>query len=242
MKKTLLIVALGLLMFSGCNDNNASQVKQAIEVSSSSSSVAQTKGSTSIPNQSKPLSIMGSEADAVMGTNYVLIFDDSGSMDGDKIVGAKNAVNTFLSSINKSDTLSLVTLNSGSFTGSVSKTKAFLNKVSANGGTPLGSALMTAYSLINSKIIENKGYGNYVIISITDGESSDDVVAPIVRIYEESKADIILKTIGFHISDNNPLNSSYTQYFSANSNSDLSNILNSIQAESEDFGDLSTFN
>ncbi len=241
MKKYLILAALSLVVFSGCNDNQTNSVQKAIEATAPAVEKS-VSGETYLPSQSKPMSIMGSEAESVMGTNYVLIFDDSGSMDGDKIVGAKQAVNSFLDSISKEDSLSLVTLNSGSFTGNIKGVKSFLKKVSASGGTPLGAALLTAHSFIKTKIIENKGYGNYVIISITDGESSDNVVDPIVNIYKESKADIILKTIGFHISENNPLNSSYTQYFSANSNKDLANILNSIQAESDDFGDISNFN
>jgi len=241
MKKYLLtlgLAALAIVAITGCE--NTSQAEKEAGVSRTSN------GQLQLSNQSKPLSISGSEADKVSGTNYVVIFDDSGSMENgsgsgrSKFTDAKKAMNVFFKSINTEDTISIVSLNHGGVSG-LANSKKFLTNLQSGGGTPLGESLRTAHRLIQQKIVKNKGYGNYVVIALTDGDSSDRVTGALAALFQDANADIIVKTIGFQVPDSNPLNSSYTQYFSASSGTDLTNALTSIQAESTSFQDASTF-
>jgi len=61
------------------------------------------------------------------------------------------------------------------------------------------------------------------------------------KIFTYNKADIVLKTIGFNMPTDNPLNSPQTEYYSATNEQELKTILSSIKAETEDFDDTATF-
>lgn len=227
------------IVFSGCTDNGTNETKKIAAATATQS--AQVGNGTDLLPLNKPLSLPGAQASNVMNSHYVIVFDDSGSMDGQKIIDAKRAFHSFMSNISPTDTVAMVTLNHGSVEG-LTASKKLLAELPANGGTPLGAALGAAYSIMKKQIDKNKGYGNYMIIAITDGESTDSVSPALTRIYKEKDADIIIKTIGFQISSNNPLNSRYTQYFSADSGADLNRVLSEIKAESENFDNSATFN
>ncbi len=186
---------------------------------------------------SPPLAFSGNIED-IKGTNYVIIFDDSGSMSGKKLREAKNALRFFLQNLKPFDSVSMIALNSGIFKG---KKEIFQNfeSIEADGGTPLGRALKSAKDYMLKLVKKNEGYGKYVIISISDGVATDisenELNRLLKSIYETKEADILLKTIGFHMDSDNMLNSIYTEYIQANSMQDLQNAFKQILAEDNSF-------
>ncbi len=186
---------------------------------------------------SPPLAFSGN-IENIKGTNYVVIFDDSGSMSGKKLREAKNALRFFLQNLKPLDTVSMIALHSGIFKG---KKEIFQNfeSIEADGGTPLGRALKSAKDYILELVKKNEGYGKYVIISISDGVATDisenELNRLLKSIYQTKEADILLKTIGFHMDSDNMLNSIYTQYIEANSMQDLQNAFKQILAEDNSF-------
>lgn len=172
-------------------------------------------------------------------TNYVVVFDDSGSMGGTRLSDAKKALKFFLDKLKPSDRVSMIALNSGMFKGKEDILNSYL-EIEADGGTPLGRSLKKAKQFLDALIKKNSGYGKYVIISISDGAATDvndgELQDILKSIYETKEADIMLNTIGFHLGGSNNLNSPYTNYLSANSQAQLQNLFSQILAEEDSFG------
>ncbi len=176
--------------------------------------------------------------------NYVIIFDDSGSMGGERLSDAKSALKFFLDSLKSSDNVSMIALNSGIYKGK-DDILATYETIRADGGTPLGRALKNAKDYMDSLIKKNSGYGEFVIVSISDGDATDvterELEGILKSIYETPEADIILNTIGFHLDSSNNLNSPYSNFLSANSGEELKKVFAQIVAENENFN-MNDFN
>jgi Mg-chelatase subunit ChlD len=115
-------------------------------------------------------------------TDVVLVIDDSGSMDGDKIASAKSAANTFVDELLTGSTgirVSVVTINSpdsgkvsGSgkpeidqdFTDNITSLHSAINSISAKGGTNLQGGFYVARLLAESSTADKQ-----VVILLSDG-------------------------------------------------------------------------
>jgi Mg-chelatase subunit ChlD len=182
--------------------------------------------------------------------NYVLVFDGSGSMADScgritdrKIAVAKEAARAWIKSVPADANVGLVSFHSqqGHWTKlSLSKDRqAFvnaINSVRAGGNTPLATAFKQAFSDLTLEGQAQLGYGEYVIVTITDGEADDIKALSEWVEYILKTSPIQIYTIGLCIKANHTLyQPKKTTYRSAESPEELSKGLQDVLAESEDF-------
>jgi len=188
------------------------------------------------------------------GKNFYLILDGSGSMDDRecsdgrrKIDVAKIAMKNFVNDI---DPMAKVGLFAFDFNGVKERValgknnrdllKSEIDKIRDGGRTPLGQSLKFAYEKLTQEGRKQLGYGEYHIVVLTDGISSDtsllvESVSEIIK-----KSPVVIHTIGFCIGENHTLNQpGKTYYKAANDPKSLSAGLGDVLAESESFKVLS---
>ena len=174
--------------------------------------------------------------------NYYIIFDGSGSMDGDKIITAKKALIEFVKQVPINANLGLAIFDGNGLSERVplgDNRELFIEKVNqtiASGGTPLADSFKLAYSKINEQARKQLGYGEYNIVVVTDGEANTgNKPGNIVKlILKESP--VVIHTIGFQIGKNHSLNQPGKIYYKAADNfEELSKGLEEVLAESEQF-------
>jgi Ca-activated chloride channel family protein len=174
--------------------------------------------------------------------NYYLILDGSGSMSGDKMKTAKEALTRFINLVPPDANLGLLVFDSGGlserskFGSSRQQLIDQIKKVSASGYTPLRSSLETAYEKINLQAARQLGYGEYNIVVVTDGEASDGEDPDYIVDTILSESPVVIHTIGFQIGEYHSLNQpGRILYKSANNFEELSEGLEEVLAELEDF-------
>lgn len=181
--------------------------------------------------------------------NYMVVLDGSGSMSGERINVAKQAVVAFTKKLTPEDSLGLIVFdnagtsvrvslqpdNSAIFTSAV-------NKVSTGGGTPLADATTYGYKELRTQAAKQRGYGEYHLIIVTDGEANGGQdPGQLVRMIVQGTP-INIHSIGFQFSGNHSLNQQgITTYYQADNYDELMNSFTSILAESTSF-DVSDFN
>ncbi|MBN2531672.1 MAG: VWA domain-containing protein [Spirochaetales bacterium] len=174
--------------------------------------------------------------------NYYLVLDGSGSMSGDKMKTAKEALTRFINLVPADANLGLVVFDSRGISeraalgSSRQELLDQIKKVNASGYTPLRTSLNIAYEKINQQAARQLGYGEYNIVVVTDGEASDGeepnyIVDTILR-----ESPVIIHTIGFQIGEYHSLNQpGRVLYKPANNFEELSEGLEDVLAELEDF-------
>ena len=174
--------------------------------------------------------------------NYYLILDGSGSMNGDKMKTAKEALSRFIQYVPADANLGLLVFDASglseraSLGSSREQLLEQIKKVSASGYTPLRSSLDLAYDKINIQAARQLGYGEYNIVVVTDGEASDGEEPDYIVDTILSESPVVIHTIGFQIGENHSLNQpGRILYKSANNFEELSEGLEEVLAELEDF-------
>lgn len=186
--------------------------------------------------------------------NFVIVFDDSGSMndskcsgDTNKIGAAKKAVAEWSKTLPEGANLGMVTFHNGiwelqPFTPAKKvEFTSIMKDVKAGGGTPLGKAAGKAFMMLTGQALRQLGYGEYTIVIITDGEANSprDLERWVDYILANSPVQII--TIGFCIGDTHSLNQpGRVVYKEANNPEELRKGLQDVLAEAESF-DVSKF-
>ncbi|MCK4258186.1 MAG: VWA domain-containing protein [Halanaerobiales bacterium] len=174
--------------------------------------------------------------------NYYIVFDGSGSMDGNKLVTAKKALKEFIKVVPESANLGLLVFDDQGLSERVplSFDREFLIKeideVNANRGTPLHSAISLAYEKLKFQGLKQLGYGEYNLVVVTDGEASggQDPTGIVNRILKESP--VFIHTIGYRIGKKHSLNQpGRIEYKSAENYDELRKGLEDVLAESEDY-------
>jgi len=187
-------------------------------------------------------SVERESSENMLKKNYYIIFDASGSMQGDKIITAKKALLEFVKHVPEDANLGLAVFDATGLSernrlgGNRNDLVDLISRVRAEGGTPLRSALQLAYDKINIQAARQLGYGEYSIIVVTDGEASqgEEPDKIVNRILAESPVSI--HTIGFKIGTNHSLNQpGKILYKQANNLMELSAGLEEVLAELEDF-------
>lgn len=174
--------------------------------------------------------------------NYYIIFDGSGSMEGGKLSDAKAALLEFIKVIPPGANIGMLVFDLEGISERVQlstnreKLEEEINRVIANSGTPLKTAITMAYQSLELQGHKQQGYGEYNMVIVTDGEASDGedprtAVNSIVNI-----SPIVIHTIGFKIGEYHSLNQpGKTLYKSATNLNELSKGLEEVLAESESF-------
>ncbi len=187
--------------------------------------------------------------------NYVLIFDGSGSMgesgcsDGrDKIGVAKEAVIEWYKTIPlKEANVGLVAFHGKWTTLDLTLKKdatnfiSVINSISPDGNTPLATAIKLSYGMLTKQAQRQLGYGEYVIVVVTDGENNDKHESLKKWVAHVLQTPIRIYTIGFCIKGDHSLNQpGRTIYREANNPQELRKGLQEVLAEAERF-DLAVF-
>jgi Ca-activated chloride channel homolog len=190
--------------------------------------------------------------------NFLLVFDGSGSMSEKECIGksglyankldaAKKAVLEWFKSVPPDANVGLVAFHTRGWSElplgqrNISAIEKVLQGVQAGGQTPLGWAFKKANDMLTVQARRQLGYGEYTIVSVTDGQATDlaDLEAMVKRIL--SGTPIIINTIGFCIGDKHALNQKgRTIYRAADSPEALQKGLMDVLAEAEHF-DVSAF-
>ncbi len=175
-------------------------------------------------------------------SNYYIIFDGSGSMKGDKLSVAKQALSEFVNHIPTGANVGLAVfdkyrLSERSVLGETRDSIiSQISKVTAKGKTPLKSAMTLAYQKLVEQGLKQLGYGEYHLVVVTDGEASEneDPTRVVNKILEESP--VVIHTIGFQIGEEHSLNQpGKILYKSANNIEELRKGLEGVLAELDDF-------
>lgn len=187
--------------------------------------------------------------------NYLLVYDSSGSMaekkcaeGSQKFKVARAALKKWISSVPETANIGLIAFHNNGWTilplgtGKDELTSAVWN-ISPGGNTPLGEAFSRGYKMLTNQALSQLGYGEYTLVTITDGQATDmrKLTTEVKGI--TGKTPIVVYTIGFCIqSRNHSLNQEgKTFYRSANKPDELREGLKDVLAESEVF-DISEFN
>lgn len=191
-----------------------------------------------------------------LATNYLLIFDGSGSMDNTecgngqrKIDVAKGAVQSFIQAIPNDANVGLYVFDKQNASlriplGINNRTnlRNAVEGVNVGGATPLKNALASGYRALEQQAEKQLGYGEYNVVIVTDGDASqgEEPESMIQRIYQHSP--VTIHTIGFCLGDKHALNAQgITHYQSANNPETLLAGLKEVLAESAQF-DVASFN
>jgi uncharacterized protein YegL len=184
--------------------------------------------------------------------NYYVILDTSGSMAAkdcsqshSKMDVAKDSLASWVTHVSSEDNIALMVFNDQVANevfplrqNSPNFKNQFLEKVrtaAAHGSTPLGDALLKAYTHLEYQSASQLGYGEYHIIVVTDGQASDSEVMD-VAVLNIFKSPIVLHTIGFCIGTDHALNiPGQSFYMSAMNKEQLDKGLIRVLAESESF-------
>lgn len=174
--------------------------------------------------------------------NYYIIFDGSGSMEGEKLEIAKKAFVQFIKSVPDSANIGLVSFDASGFyerSPLGSSKKEIIDKVimiKAGGNTPLGGCIRLAYEKLGMQAKKQLGYGEYNLIILTDGQATDgSLIDSAVRMVLD-ETPIVIHTIGLKIGTGHALNQPGRIYYKAAENlKDISSGLESVLAETEDF-------
>ena len=187
-------------------------------------------------------------ADKMIIRNFVVIFDDSGSMadpdaDGNlKIDTAKKAVTEWSKSVPAGANVGLVTFRNGVWSlqplTSESKNRLIstVMGIKQGGTTPLSEAFRKSFLMLTKQGLQQLGYGEYTLVVITDGEASNRVHLNKWVQFVLNNSPIQIYTIGFGIGTDHTLNQpGLTQYKPAENLAELQKGLKEVLAEAEIF-------
>jgi Ca-activated chloride channel homolog len=183
--------------------------------------------------------------------NLYFIFDGSGSMaetpqnkpsrrrSERKLDGARRAVKQFLTKIPTDVNLGLYVFDAIGeservplATGNRKEFISELDAIQANGATPLGAALKKGSEALAAQYRKQLGYGEYLLIVVTDGDATDSLL-PGVKRAENYRFPIY--TIGYDMNSDHALRSHSLSYRSATSEKELEKALNSAVAELDSY-------
>ncbi len=182
--------------------------------------------------------------------NYYIVFDGSGSMESmecadnqKKITVAKKAVQEFAAKIPNDANIGLAVFDGQGLSerlplGTENRPQFFsqIDGISANGGTPLKSAVSLASKKLAQQAARQMGYGEYHLVIVTDGDPSEgeDPRPAVEALLANSPT--LLHTIGFCIGENHALNQKgRVFYVSATSPEELRQGLTEVLAEATSF-------
>jgi Ca-activated chloride channel family protein len=187
-------------------------------------------------------------ADKMITRNFVIVFDDSGSMadpdaDGNrKIDTAKKAVVEWSKSVPPGANVGLVSFFNGVWSlqpltpASKKRLISTVLAITQGGRTPLSAAFQKSFLMLTKQGLQQLGYGEYTIVVITDGQASSPVQLNKGVHFVLNNSPIQIYTIGFGIGTDHTLNQSgLTQYKPAENLAELQKGLKEVLAEADTF-------
>jgi hypothetical protein len=189
----------------------------------------------------------------LLTNNFMLIMDFSGSMaergcsgNLSKAEAAKNAIAEYLKIVPEDANLGLIIFDGRGIheyvqlgTNNRQKILQQVNAGSPDNGTPLLDAITLGKTSLEIQAQHQLGYGQYHLVIVTDGEatpSCQDPTSVINNILKNPRNPINIRTIGFCIGNDHPLNQKgKTNYATAQNPQELINGLKAVQAESEQY-------
>ena len=187
-------------------------------------------------------------ADKMITRNFVVIFDDSGSMDykdadgNRKIDTAKNAVVEWSNSVPNGANVGLVSFHNGVWSlqpltpASKEQLISAVRNIKHGGRTPLSAAFQASFNMLTKQGLHQLGYGEYTMVVITDGEANESSKLNHWVHFVLNNSPIQIYTIGFGIGADHTLNQpGLTQYKPAENLAELQKGLKEVLAESETF-------
>ena len=157
-------------------------------------------------------------AEKMITRNFVIIFDDSGSMadpdaDGNpKIDTAKKAVVEWSKSVPTGANVGLVSFLNGVWPlqpltpASKKRLISTVLDISQGGRTPLSAAFQKSFLMLTKQGLQQLGYGEYTIVVITDGAASSPGQLNKWVQFVLANSPIQIYTIGFGIGTDHTLN------------------------------------
>lgn len=187
-------------------------------------------------------------AEDMFADNYVLIVDDSGSMDNScsneqKLQTAKSAAQEFVDDIPTQASVGMVRFGHGVellvplSRGGHREVIAALEKLEARGSTPMTEGIVLGYDELVRAGSAQLGYGGYHMIILGDGEpdNSSTTIAAIDTIVQRTP--IAVTTIGFCTKDLGVMQRNGVAYYTAATLDELSSAFATVLAEAESFED-----
>ena len=136
----------------------------------------------------------------VKGYEITLIFDKSYSMEGPRLIEAKNAANELINSMNDNDRMSIISFDINAmiiqeFTNDKELLKTKINSISASQETQYIPALNEALNLFN----KNSNSKIKKLIFLSDGEPSknEEISSIYEKVYSLTNNNLCLYTIGY---------------------------------------------
>jgi Mg-chelatase subunit ChlD len=194
-----------------------------------------------------------SDLTELLRPNYWVVFDDSGSMDSStcdgsrtsRLSAARSAMVTFYDLVANDSNIGLMTLNRGTLVplepkSAQTNTRQIIQGIQSGGGTKLNRALVSAYNVLTTQAKRQDGYGEYHLVVITDGESSDGSIDHNINAIIDDTM-VTVHAIGLCSDSNRALNQKgRTNYTSARNAADLKAGLQAVLAETDEVFDDST--
>ena len=177
----------------------------------------------------------------------VIVLDDSSSM-RDRMDAAKAAVTEAAALLPETGRLGVLALNAGVVqapapAGQVAPALgSALAPIRADGGTPLGPALLAARALLEAEAARQRGFGTYRIIVTTDGaaDDADRLARAVAGILTETP--IQISTIGIDLGEGHVLNlPGHVSYVGVADVSGLAAALAAAVAENPTFEPITAF-
>ncbi|MBM7067994.1 vWA domain-containing protein [Actibacterium sp. 188UL27-1] len=204
------------------------------------------------PNWSAIASWPGTEAETSAAPDpnrltTVIVLDDSGSMGG-SMGDAKDAVLIAVNQLPDDGTVAVLALNAGlvfppsPVTEARSALPSALGPVAPSGGTPLGSSLLQAMTLLEQEAANQRGFGTYRALITTDGQAGDEDVLKNAIEQILSTSPVEVATIGIGIGEGHPLNMpGHVRYVSVSGVDGLAAALTEAAAEQTSFEPITAF-
>ncbi|MCP4628244.1 MAG: VWA domain-containing protein [bacterium] len=187
-------------------------------------------------------------ADKMITRNFVIVFDDSGSMadpdaDGNrKIDTAKKAVVEWSKSVPPGANVGLVSFHNGVWllqpltAASKEQLISTVQGINQGGRTPLSEAFRKSFLMLTKQGLQQLGYGEYTMVVITDGQASNRTQLNKWVQFVLNNSPIQIYTIGFGIGTDHTLNQpGLTQYKPAENLAELQKGLKEVLAEADTF-------
>jgi Ca-activated chloride channel homolog len=192
--------------------------------------------------------------DVRLTKNLYIILDASGSMYQKKCAGgdmkinvAKQALITFLSSIDEETNVGLYTFDEKGpheivSLGPVDRVSLIgkIKEIKAGGFTPLAESIDAARNVLLGQKEKQFGYGEYTLLIVTDGESTSS--RPLAgSVTQTTEKGIVVQVIGFCLEGAHSLKSLVHKYREANSPDELKSALEAVLGEAEEYRDNKEF-